>query len=189
MSYYYLISSFPGISLDSKPMITLDAFRRSCGGQLSSADQEALDAILSPEIPEGDSPSHPFVLQWFARETQLRNAAARQRAAKQQTDAGDFVRIHSGFDVALEESVDNAFAQPTPLAREQALDRARWNVLDELVGPHLFSAAAVLAYALKLQIAERWASRDETLGQARISEALVSGNRETSQEDSRASAS
>ncbi len=172
MSYYYLISSLPGISLDAKPSISMADFRASCAAQLSPGDQQALEVILEPAAISGTH-SHPFVALWHARETQLRNASARLRAAKRQADAGEYIRTHTGFDVGLEARVDEAFAQATPLAREQALDRARWQILDELVGPDPFSAAAVLAYGVKLLISERWASLDAKTGQARIGAALA----------------
>jgi hypothetical protein len=175
MSYYYLLSSLPCISLESKPPISLDAFRASCADQLSAGDQRALEGILEKDLASVEH-AHPFVAEWNARETQLRNASARLRAAKRQTDAGPFVRAHTGFDVAIEERVEDAFSQATPLAREQALDQIRWNVLDELVGPEPFSAAAVLAYGVKLQMTERWAAMDSTLGRARIDTALTSNN-------------
>ena len=177
MSYYYLISSLPGISIDAKPAINLADFRASCADQLSPGDQQALEVILEPPaLPEAQS--HPFVAQWHARETQLRNASARLRAAKRQIDAGEYIRTHTGFDVGLEESVDDAFAQATPLAREQALDRVRWRVLDELTGSDPFSAAAVFAYGVKLRISERWASLDAETGQAKIGAALANSEDE-----------
>ena len=175
MSYYFLISSLPGISLDSKPPISLDQLRAACIDQLSAGDLQALETILEPGFSEAQH-GHPFVAKWHARETQLRNASARFRAAKRQTDAGAYVRPHTGFDVAIEERVDDAFSESTPLAREQALDRIRWQVLDELAGPDPFSAAAVLAYGVKLQIVERWATLDSEAGQARIGTALAGNN-------------
>ncbi len=172
MSYYYLISSLPGISPEASPSISLDEFRTSCADQLSATDMGALEAILLDDAGTDDH-SHPFVARWRARDTQLRNASARLRAARRQIDAGEFVKSHTGFDVGIEEQVESAFAEATPLGREQALDRIRWSVLDELVGPEPFSAAAVLAYGVKLRIAERWATLDAEAGQARIGAAIA----------------
>lgn len=175
MSYYYLLSSLPGISLEAKPPMSLDEFRVSCADQLSDDDQRALDAVLEQDFSAGEH-ANAFVAAWTARETQLRNAAARLRAAKRQTDAGAYVRTHTGFDVAIEERVEDAFAESSPLAREKALDRIRWHVLDELVGPEPFSTAAVLAYGVKLQMTERWATLDSEVGQSRIGSVLASDN-------------
>ena len=178
-SYYYLISSLPGISLDSRPQLSLDDFRASCADQLSTGDSEALEAMLQAEIAKPHR--HPFVARWNARETQLRNASARLRAVKRQTDASPYIRPHTGFDVAINDRVEDAFTEPTPLAREQALDQIRWNVLDELVGPNPFSAAAVLAYGVKLQISERWAMLDSEAGQARIGAVLAKDETNTAE--------
>ena len=51
-----------------------------------------------------------------------------------------------------------------PLAREESLDRFRWDTLEEMCGYDLFSIRAILAHALKIQIANRWATMDEESG-------------------------
>jgi len=170
MSYYFLVSSLPGIKLDAKPALSLDAFCATCDDHLSSHDREALTVVLDAKVPP--SIPHPFVEQWTARETQLRNATARQRAAKRQEDAGAYLRSHTGFDVGLEDKVEEAFNQPTPLERERVLDQLRWRILDELAGTDPFGSSAVLAYGIKLRIVERWAAMDVEIGQARIGEAV-----------------
>ena len=171
MSYYYLISSLPGITLDASPELSLDAFRSLCADHLSQGDGLALTCVLDLEAAQ--APTHPFAASWGARETQLRNAAVRLRAAKRQQDAGSFLRDHTGFDVGLEEGVEEAFNQPHPLARERALDQIRWQVLDELAGTDPFGSGAVLAYGVKLQIAERWADMDQAAGQAKVNAAIA----------------
>lgn len=171
MSYYYLIASLPGITLDASPRLTLDAFRSLCEDHLSPGDAAALERVL--DVEAGPAVGHPFTERWSARETQLRNAAARLRAAKRQQDAGTFLRDHTGFDVGLEDGVEEAFNQPNPLARERALDQLRWRVLDELAGTDPFGSSAVLAYAVKLKLAARWASMNAKQGQAKISAAIA----------------
>jgi hypothetical protein len=54
----------------------------------------------------------------------------------------------------------------TPLERERALDRVRWNLLDELAGFDPFDSATALAYALKLRITERWHAVSDERGAA-----------------------
>lgn len=170
MSYYFLVSSLPGLSLSAKPELSLDAFCSTCSDHLSERDQQALDAVLTKL--KDPSLAHPFVRDWVARETQLRNASARLRAAKRQEDAGAFIKSHTGFDVGIEDQVEEAFNQTSPLDRERALDELRWRILDELAGTEPFGGGTVLAYGLKLQMAERWAAMDAEQGQLRIGEAL-----------------
>jgi len=171
MSYYYLVSSLPGISLNAAPSMGLPAFLSLCKDHLSDRDFQALTTALAPEATNTGS-DHPFIKAWSARETQLRNAAARLRAVRRQEDAGTFIRDHIGFDVCLEEGVEEAFNLPTPLVREQALDRIRWQILDDIVGVDLFCAKAVLAYGVKLQLSERWAGMDSERGMTRIKSAI-----------------
>lgn len=169
MSYYYLVSSLPGISLDAKPVLGLKEFRSSCEDQLDDADLEALNCILDFNKPQVD---HIFVNMWVARETQLRNASAKLRAAKQNKDAVGYLHDHTGFDVEIEESVEVAFNNSNPLERERALDKIRWKTLDELSGTDPFSINAVLAYAVKLTLAERWSAMNQEQGQTKIEAAI-----------------
>ncbi|MBT3192757.1 MAG: DUF2764 family protein [Verrucomicrobia bacterium] len=171
MSYYYLVSSLPSITLDASPELSSEAFQALCAEHLTASDARALGSISDAET--GHESSHPFAGQWIARETQLRNAAARLRAAKRQQDAGSFLRDHTGFDVGLEDGVEEAFNQSTPLARERALDEIRWRILDELAGTDPFGGGAVLAYGVKLRLAERWAQMDAASGQAKIEAAIA----------------
>jgi len=171
MSYYFLAASLPGIKLDAKPALSLAAFRALCVVQLSASDERALGAVLGFEPME--SVDHPFVKRWVALETQLRNASARLRAARRQQDAGSFLRPHTGFDVGVEDGVEDAFSQPNPMARERALDQIRWRVLDELAGTDPFGSSAVLAYGVKLQLAERWAGMDAEAGKVKIEAAMA----------------
>ncbi len=174
MSYYYLVSSLPGISLDAKPALSLDEFRSSCADHLSEHDICALNSLLDIDENPVD---HTFVNNWTDSETQLRNASARLRAAKNQKDAVDFVREHSGFDVGIEESVEEAFNHSNPMERERALDKIRWTTLNELAGTDPFSVNTVLAYAVKLRLAERWAAMDQEQGQTKIEEAISASKR------------
>jgi hypothetical protein len=171
MSYYYLVSSLPSLTLNDRPEIALDAFRALCAGHLSPRDAGALESLL--DVDSEDTPPHPFTQLWIARETQLRNAAARLRAAKRQEDAGTFLRDHTGFDTGLEYGVEEAFSLPDPMARERALDQIRWRILDELSGHDPFGPNVVLAYAVKLQLAERWGSMNQEQGQAKIGTAIT----------------
>jgi hypothetical protein len=66
-----------------------------------------------------------------------------------------------------------------PLDRELALDRLRWTLLDELAVAAPFGLQAVLAYGLKLRLAEKWAAMDETEGlriAAGIADAALAGS-------------
>lgn len=161
MSYYYLSASLPALSLDSAPPLTGDAFRTLCAEQLSPRDLRALNGVLAAA---DDGPAgHPFASRWRVRDGALRNAIVRVRAAKLRVEAARHLRDDS-YDVSAERAVADAYARPNPRDRELALDRFRWAQLDELAGFDPFSINAIMAYGLKLGIAERWSSLNTEQG-------------------------
>jgi len=67
---------------------------------------------------------------------------------------------HAGVIFAAE----RAMGLDDPLERELLLDSLRWTLLEELAAFPPFGFQAVLAYALKLRLAEKWAAMDEAEG-------------------------
>lgn len=63
----------------------------------------------------------------------------------------------------------SAFEMDNPLDAELTLDRARWGILDELVGVNLFGPNTIYAYLLKLQLLERKQRIDAAKGLAEYS--------------------
>ena len=164
MSYEYFASTLPSFAFGAPPPMAPEALLAAAEGNLGAADLAALGALLS------DGPSdHPFVTAWRDRETQLRNAVARARAARLgEADASRWLRPHGGWSAAVEAGVAAAFQEPDPLRRHRALARLRWDQTLELAGLDPFSAAAVLAYAVRLRIAADLAKADEEQGLARL---------------------
>lgn len=167
MNYYYLAASLPMVSLGREPLLNSGAFRALCEEHLAVEDLAVLAALLDRE---GQGTTHPFVRAWRDRETRLRNAIVRQRAARLGIDAGTQLRPAEGFDLYTVKAVEEAFARVSPAERELELDRFRWAVLDELGGLNPFALTAVLAYALKLRLAERWSRLEGDEGRRRMDE-------------------
>ena len=162
-AYEYFLSSLPTLAFGAPPPFSSGELRQAAEGNLSANDLAALDALID------DSPSgHPFVAAWRDRETQLRNAVARARAARAGADAAPWLRPHGGWSAAIESGVSAAFQEADPLARHRALARLRWDAAGDLVGADAFSAAAVLAYAVRLSILEDLATFDAEKGLARL---------------------
>jgi hypothetical protein len=169
MNYYFLAASLPGLTLEAPPPFSYDQFVALCDGHLRPADRHALTEI------EGDASGasrHAVVRDWHRRDVRLRNAIARARAARSQRDATPFLREEQGVDMRVERTVSDAFSKPTPLERERVLDRFRWEQAEELAGLEPFSGRALIAYALKLKLAARWASLDEQRGATRADEII-----------------
>ena len=70
-------------------------------------------------------------------------------------------------------AVEEAYARPNPLEREQELDRHRWGRLDEMLLGHDFDLAAVMAYGLRLRIARRWQAMSDGAGRRRLDELVA----------------
>lgn len=162
MSLYYFIASLPLLQWGESPAIEPDQFMDACGDQMSAALAPVAKALASGAIPPGESPG--FLPAWRNADNQIRNAIASQRAARRHVDASRNQRPTGHFDLAIETGVKESFAHRTPLEREQALDRIRWNKVGELCGFDPFSISTVLAYAVRLNIAQRWATLDTEAG-------------------------
>jgi hypothetical protein len=174
MSCYYLIASLPSLKLTQPPPMTPEAFKALFISQLNERDGKALERLCNgPDYGDGrTAAAHPFVAAWQSREIQLRNAVARSRAERRKTDAAGSLRPHTGFDTFIEDAVEDAFDLPDPLTREQALDRLRWKILDELAGFDPFATPVVLAYVVKLRIAQRWSALNTDKALKRVDAAL-----------------
>ncbi len=170
MSYFYLIASLPAVSMEHPPL-SAEAFASRCEAQLSVRDQQHVQDVLKEPLPPAAA-AHPFCRAWRNREVQVRNAIAKIRAARRHADASRVIRTHAGFSACLESAVEAAFALPSPLEREKALDQIRWNSLEELQGVDPFSFTVVLAYAVKQRIASRWATMDKDAGWQHASQSI-----------------
>ena len=168
--YTYLVASLPALSLEAPPPFSPDEFRFACQGVLSDEDLAELDLLLAGRAAEGRT---AFSQAWAAADAQIRNSTAKARAAKLGVEANGFLRSHSGYAVWLDKDVSDALAKANPLAREAGLDAARWKFVEELAQADPFGRPAVLAFAVKLMLAARWAALDEAAGRERL-EDLVS---------------
>lgn len=168
--YHYLTSSLPALSLEAPPPFTPDEFRFKCQGVLGKADQAELDRVLAGRAAEGRS---AFARAWAGADAQIRNTAAKARGAKLGVEAKPFLKSHPGYAVWLDKEVTDALAKASPLARETGLDLARWKFVEDLARADASGLPAVLAFAVKLMLATRWAAMKEEAGRERL-EQLVS---------------
>jgi hypothetical protein len=166
MNHWYLVSSLPYLRFGEKPPMSREAFLAACAGWLSEEEIAVLRAVL-----DSRDPADGGVAQcWWNSEVQLRDAVVRVRAKNRGTDPSRFIRPHIGFSVSIEKMVTDAFTRANPLEQEAELDRARWTLADELALSEPFGFSAVLAFAVKLRIAERWAGLNDAAGQSRVEE-------------------
>ena len=137
---------------------------------LSKGDLAELDLLLAGRAAEGRT---AFARAWAAGDTQIRNTAAKMRGAKLGVEAKPFLKSHPGYAVWLDKETGDALAKASPLARELGLDQARWKYVEDLAREDATGLPAVLAFAVQLTLAARWAVLNEEAGRARL-EQLVS---------------
>ena len=168
--YHYLVSSLPALALDAAPPISPAEFRFKCQGVLAKADLAELDRVLAGQAAAGHS---SFSRAWAAGDAQIRNTAAKMRGAKLGVEAKPFLKSHPGYAVWLDKEVSDALAKASPWAREMGLDQARWKYVEDLARQDATGLPAVLAFAVKLMLAARWAALQEEAGRARLEELVT----------------
>ncbi len=175
---YYLVASLPPLALGDTPPWTPSEFLFHCQGALTPEQHRELSLIIEDRAAEALS---PFAQWWHHLDTQIRNQLARFRAGRLHVEARPYQRMHSGYDVAVEQGVSDALSRSQPLEREQALDRCRWEALDERILANPFGFEVVLAYAIRLNLLDRWTELTDEKGLERI-ETFITENAETSLE-------
>ncbi len=166
MNHWYLVASLPYLRFGEKPLVNRDAFLATCAGWLEAAAVAVLKDILENRCPSGNETAR----RWWDGETELRNAVVRIRAKNRGADAARFIRPHEGFSFSIEKAVTDAFTRANPLEQEAELDRIRWAQADGLAQTAPFGFPGILAFAVKLRIAERWAGLDAVAGQNKVEE-------------------
>ena len=173
MNYYYFAASLPTLALDGKPPFSRKGFAAQCRANLSPAHARAFAALTDDSI----AAPHPFVKVWRELDAQIRNQVAALRAARRKVEAGPFLRPDVPFSADTAKAVSDAFALPNPLQRERAIDRFRWDQIERIQGFDMFSINAILGYAVKLQLVDRWASLSDERGRTRASDLIEQRSR------------
>lgn len=169
MSILYAVASLPSLVMEEAPPTTAEEFHFHMTGVLSEPDRAELRLLIESRPEEGGS---MFNRRWAGIETQLRNEIARVRGKRIGAESSPYLRRHEFIDVRIEPLVVDAFAKSNPLERERVLDEGRWSLLDDLVAEDPYGLTAVLAHAVKLGIAERWASLDRGQGEEKLEELM-----------------
>ena len=125
-----------------------------------------------------------FLHQWFTFENYLKNILAAWNIREYQLGAeGQFIgenvvteavqKSHAhDFGLAAElpflDKLIHALAQEKLPEREKAIDRIKWNYIDELNIFHYFTVEVVLGYLLKWTLLNRWTQMDAEEGRKAI---------------------
>ena len=146
MAADFLIASLPTVPFDGPAPLSLTDFLARCKAELGFE-------------PLSDDDKSATAAKWRDLETQMRNAAANERAKALGRDAAKYRRETPGCSVYWQNRIAAAFAETDPLKRQTILDKVFWDAADDLVPPASpLSAAAAYAYRIRLEIAARRAA-------------------------------
>ena len=143
-SYYYLLSSLPTLSSDREMPITYEQFLLSCAGNVSEEKYQMLEN-LTVSSTEG-----PLIREWAHTYGLLMKELNAQRKAR----LGQSV-TGAEKDGANTQVIAAVIAADNPLAAEQILLDHEFELLDMLVGMHMFDDYVLFGYAMKLKLLER----------------------------------
>ena len=178
MSYFYLMAQLPYLIFEQRPPMSSAAFMSLCETLLNKGDLALLmglsldpqpdekkkrlqDEVVSAKT-EGPTYSRPspssgcsFIDSWREWERVLRLNLAKNRAIKKGRE--DLVSVEPPY---IPQDASNTAAKAvnssvSPLEGELIIDKARWNIIDTLVGYDYFNRRNVFAYYLKLLLLER----------------------------------
>jgi len=154
-NYYYFIASLPYINYGDKPPVSSAEFIEQCKNYLSPGDLSLLRyCIFDPKIAVEtvERTGSAFIDQFLLWERARILALASLRAARQKRQFTAEVSHDMPRAEALAKSV---FDMDDPLEAELSIDRARWGVLDEMLGLDFFGVNRVYVYLWKLELLER----------------------------------
>lgn len=154
-SYYYLLSSLPGLSFDSVPM-DWDKFLEGCNGNVSEKEYSILKK-LSLDSCEGNT----FLEKWGFFYGSLKNELTMRRKKR----AGETVKSETSLSTDTIQAINMAMENKNPLEAELGLLRFCFNYLETETSLSMFDQNSLMGYALKLRILERKAVFDQLEGQ------------------------
>ncbi|MBM3247825.1 MAG: DUF2764 family protein [Candidatus Omnitrophica bacterium] len=167
--YYYLVASLPMLDFAMAPPTSYEDFLEHCEEQLSEKDKEIiLRATIEPTQTTLDNCATLQKYREFDR--QLRNELVVVRAAKKEKEKSDYIKGEYYANPFMAHYVYVIFSQDSPQEAERMLERMRWEVIEDLKSGHYFDVDYLVAYALELQILERWGKIDKAKGKAILEE-------------------
>ena len=165
MSVAYLLTSLPTLELGAEAPFSPEEYRRRCEG-IGGLDLGDFDAVVA-----GTPGSHPFTVAYANVLSEIKNTTALMRARGWE---GENIRVSErsflGCHAEMQQKITEACNMKNPYEREMALEKARWQMVEELAGISYFSEAKIYAYIVKLQINNRLACLNDERGKAAIEE-------------------
>jgi hypothetical protein len=145
------------LNFGAKPPFSFKDFIQKCGSLIPDEEIEVIRGIPSSGaflVPDGGS---EVLKKWKDFDIALRNELVKVRALRKKSDPLKYLRRDEYFQPQIVHIASVALRNPLILEAEKALDLERWRLLEELSCGRYFDFDALLIYALKLLILERWA--------------------------------
>lgn len=145
---------------------SFEKFISMCYGPISESDIEILKTASAIDEYDYKKPP-PIIRKWRTFDRSLRNELVKIRATRKKLDPNKSMRGDEYTDPSIAHVALHACRTPSSLEAEKILDQERWRYLDELAMGHYFDIDALIIYAIKLLILERW-ERIRTLDKTRV---------------------
>ena len=170
---FYFLSSLPTLRWNEKPPLTHAQFLERCEESLGKKYALLLGQL---ELLPNESARSTVARQWQDFEYFVRNTLAGLRKARLRV-SNVLISHHESPHLSPGDSkrLEEIFAMPTPLERENALDAFRWSFLENLAANHYFDQGSLEIYSLKLKLLEKLASRELASGQAAFGSLMEAG--------------
>jgi hypothetical protein len=154
--YPYLMSSLPMLHFGMHPPLSSEKLLEICHGLIPENDYTILSSLNLVEEKAPEEATQVTIRQWLCFDTTLRNELVKLRATRRHIDAVRYLR-HDGYAAGdLAHIALAAIRNPSVIEGERFLDQERWKVLEEFSFGHFFDLDALIVYAYKLRLLERW---------------------------------
>jgi len=154
--YPYLISSLPMLHFGMHPPLSSERLLEICRGLITENDYQILSNLPLAQEKSPEEAEQSTIKEWLRFDTTLRNELVKLRATRKHIDASQYLR-HDGYaESELAHIALAAVRNPSITEGEKSLDKERWKTLDELSFGHFFDLDALIIYAYKLRLLERW---------------------------------
>ncbi len=161
MANYYLISSLPMLEFDTVPIISSKEFMEQATTWYDEDTNFILETLSL--VPTCES-TNSVIKKWNEWETFLRNKLTLKRSSDLSVDAEEFLREDKDFFSEVEKGIQEVASLSSPRDKEMALDKLRWQVLEDLDAGFTFEFEKLCVYKLKLLILEKWQNRSNEIG-------------------------
>jgi len=136
-----------------KAPLSFEKFLQACKDLIPD---DELGLLLTVSLGDYSASEQPTLRRWRAFDIELRNELAKIRASRKHIDAHKYLREDGCAEPSIAHAAMAAHRMPSIIEAERLLDQYRWQALDDMAFGHYFDIDALIVYAYKLRVLERW---------------------------------